>query len=267
MTEGPKSGGRPAGGPAPQQGGRAGDDPAPAKVWEVRVITLFPEAFPGALGLSLTGRALDRGLWRLRTFDLRSFGQGKHQNVDDTPAGGGAGMVLRADVMGRAIRAASVGVPADRDRWPLVYLSPRGLPFDQTRARRLAGAEGVTLVCGRFEGLDERVIEHFGIEEISLGDFVLTGGEIAAQAVIDAAVRLIPGVLGNIASTETESFTEGLLEYPQYTRPAVWEGRAIPEVLTSGDHGAVERWRRKKAEDLTRKRRPDLWQAYLDRRK
>lgn len=238
------------------------DRPMLKGAWVARVITLFPDVFPGVLGASLTGRALDEGRWRLEPVDLRPFGEGKHRNVDDTPAGGGAGMVLRPDVMGRAIRFAMRDAPDDRARWPLVYLSPRGRPFDQATARRFAACRGITLICGRFEGLDERVIEHFGIEEVSLGDFVMTGGEIAAEAVLDATVRLLPGVLGNAASTEEESFSEGLLEHPQYTRPAEWEGRAIPEVLTSGDHGAVARWRREEAERLTRERRPDLWERH-----
>ncbi|AZQ66110.1 tRNA (guanosine(37)-N1)-methyltransferase TrmD [Silicimonas algicola] len=234
------------------------DRPRLKGAWTVKVITLVPDAFPGIPGLSLTGKALDQGLWVLDPIDLRTFGEGRHRNVDDTPAGGGAGMVLRADVMGRAIRFAMRDAPTDRARWPLVYLSPRGRPFDQATARRFAVTEGLTLICGRFEGLDERVIEHFGIEEISLGDFVMTGGEIAAEAVIDATVRLLPGVLGNSASTEEESFSDGLLEHPQYTRPSEWEGRTIPEVLTSGDHAAVARWRREEALRLTRERRPDL---------
>lgn len=232
--------------------------------WCAKVITLFPEAFPGVLGQSLTGRALELGLWALDTIDLRPFGEGRHRNVDDTPAGGGAGMVLRADVIARALAVAQAGVPGS-DSWPLVYLSPRGRRFDQVMARRFAGCEGITLVCGRFEGLDQRAIEHFGMEEVSLGDFVLTGGEIAAQAVIDASVRLIPGVLGNAQSTEEESYSAGLLEHPQYTRPAMWEGRAIPEVLLSGNHAAIARWRREQAEALTRTRRPDLWADYLNR--
>ena len=232
-----------------------GADPG---AWTAEVITLFPETFPGILGASLTGKALDEGKWRLKTVDLRVFGEGRHRNVDDTPAGGGAGMVLRADVMAKAIRQCGAD-RRDRAKWPLIYLSPRGHPFDQSRAAELARGEGATLICGRFEGLDERVIEAFDIEEISLGDFVLSGGEIAAQAVLDATVRLIPGVLGNAASTVEESFSEGLLEHPQYTRPAVWEGRPIPSVLTSGDHGAVDRWRRETSEALTRTRRPDLW--------
>lgn len=226
--------------------------------WIAKVISLFPEAFPGTLGLSLTGKALDLGLWRLEAIDLRTFGEGKHRNVDDTPAGGGAGMVLRADVVDAALCHAREGTPVDRARWPVVYLSPRGAPFTQATARRLAACDGLTLLCGRFEGVDQRVLDHHQIEEISLGDFVLTGGEIAAQAILDATVRLLPGVLGNAASTEEESFSDGLLEHPQYTRPAVWEGREIPAVLQSGNHAEIAKWRRAEAEALTRERRPDL---------
>ncbi len=261
MTKGGKSHGRLAIGATDRPRELMTDRPDLAGAWAARIITLFPETFPGVLQSSLTGKALQEGLWRLETIDLRTFGHGKHRNVDDTPAGGGAGMVLRADVMARAIRQAMTGAPDDRARWPLVYLSPRGRPFDQAMAERFAGTEGMTLICGRFEGLDERVIEHFDVEEVSIGDFVLTGGEIAAQAVLDATVRLIPGVLGNAASVEQESFSEGLLEHPQYTRPADWEGRTIPDVLTSGDHAAVKRWRREQSEQLTRERRPDLWKA------
>jgi tRNA (guanine37-N1)-methyltransferase len=231
-----------------------------ANVWTARIITLFPQAFPGVLGESLTGRALKDGLWQLETIDLRQIGDGKHRNVDDTPAGGGAGMVLRADVMGQAVQMAMQGA---RGGWPLVYLSPRGPRFDQAMARRLATADGVTMICGRFEGLDQRVIDHFGIQEVSLGDFVLTGGELAAQAVIDATVRLLPGVLGNAESTEEESFSHGLLEHPQYTRPAEWAGRAIPEVLMSGNHGEIAKWRQAEAERITKERRPDLWETYV----
>lgn len=227
--------------------------------WAARIVTLFPEAFPGTLGLSLTGKALTEGLWALETIDLRPFGIGKHRNVDDSPAGGGAGMVLRADVVAAALDQAAIGTPTDRTGWPVVYLSPRGTPFDQATARRWAGAEGITMLCGRFEGVDQRVLDHYAVEEVSLGDFVLTGGEIAAQAMIDATVRLLPGVLGNASSTEEESHSHGLLEHPQYTRPAVWEGREIPPVLTSGNHAAAETWRRAEAERLTRERRPDLW--------
>ena len=227
--------------------------------WTARIVTLFPDAFPGTLGLSLTGKALQEGLWCLEPIDLRAFGEGKHRNVDDTPAGGGAGMVLRADVVARAFDEAAIDAPQDRARWPVIYLSPRGKPFDQATARRLAGTDGVTMLCGRFEGVDQRVLDHYAVEEISLGDFVLTGGEIAAQAMIDAVVRLLPGVLGNAASTEEESHSHGLLEHPQYTRPAVWEGREIPPVLMSGHHGEIAKWRRSVAEKLTRERRPDLW--------
>ena len=224
-----------------------------------KVITLFPDAFPGTLGLSLTGKALDFGLWQLETIDLRQFGEGKHRNVDDTPAGGGAGMVLRADVVDAALRHAREATPVDRARWPVVYLSPRGAPFTQVTARRLAQADGITLLCGRFEGVDQRVLDHHQIEEISLGDFVLTGGEIAAQALLDAVVRLLPGVLGNAESAVEESFSDGLLEHPQFTRPQVWEGREIPAVLTSGNHAEIAKWRRAQAEALTAERRPDLW--------
>lgn len=230
--------------------------------WCAKIITLFPDAFPGTLGLSLTGKALQEGLWALETIDLRPFGIGKHRNVDDNPAGGGAGMVLRADVVAAALDEAAIGTPQDRDRWPVIYLSPRGKPFDQATARRLSEADGITLLCGRFEGVDQRVLDHYEVEEISLGDFVLTGGEIAAQALIDATVRLIPRVLGNQASTEEESFSDGLLEHPHYTRPTLWEGRAIPEVLLSGHHANIADWRRDEAERLTKERRPDLWRAY-----
>ena len=229
----------------------------------VKIVTLFPEAFPGTLGLSLTGKALDLGLWRLIPIALRPFGEGKHRNVDDTPAGGGAGMVLRADVLDRALDEAAVGATPDRLKWPLIYLSPRGRPFDQAMARRFAACDGMTMICGRFEGIDQRVIDHHQIEEVSLGDFVLTGGEIAAQAMLDATVRLLPKVLGNQASTEEESFSDGLLEHPQYTKPAEWQGLPIPDVLQSGHHGEIAKWRKSQAEELTKRRRPDLWQAYV----
>lgn len=229
----------------------------------VKIITLFPEAFPGTLGLSLTGKALDLGLWRLIPIALRPFGEGKHRNVDDTPAGGGAGMVLRADVLDRALDEAAVGANPDRLKWPVIYLSPRGRPFDQAMAHRFAACDGMTMICGRFEGIDQRVIDHHQIEEVSLGDFVLTGGEIAAQAMLDATVRLLPKVLGNQASTEEESFSDGLLEHPQYTKPAEWQGLPIPDVLQSGHHGEIAKWRKAQAEELTKLRRPDLWQAYV----
>ncbi|MGR3617301.1 MAG: tRNA (guanosine(37)-N1)-methyltransferase TrmD [Paracoccaceae bacterium] len=232
-------------------------------VWKAKIITLFPTAFPGVLGESLTGKALQEGLWQLETIDLRQFGIGKHRNVDDTPAGGGAGMVLRADVVGPAIEQAMRGTG---NKWPVIYLSPRGRPMTQGLMQDLAQADGVTLLCGRFEGVDERVLEHHNVQEVSLGDFVLTGGEIAAQALIDATVRLIPGVLGNHASTEEESFSSGLLEHPQYTRPPEWQGLSIPDVLMSGHHGNVAKWRREMSDKLTKERRPDLWQAHQDKK-
>ncbi|MFB9150036.1 tRNA (guanosine(37)-N1)-methyltransferase TrmD [Roseovarius ramblicola] len=258
MADTPRSHGRKSIRPSVRPRDLLTPNPTLARAWTAQVITLLPQAFPGVLGESLTGRALREGLWSLDTIDLRDFGEGRHRNVDDTPAGGGAGMVLRADVMGRAIDAASAGAPRGS---PLVYLSPRGAPLTQARARSLAAGPGVTLICGRFEGLDQRVIDHYDIEEISLGDFVMTGGEIAAQALIDTCVRLLPGVLGNESSTEEESFSEGLLEHPHYTRPAEWRGHTIPEVLTSGDHGRVAAWRREMSERLTAERRPDLWRA------
>ena len=232
-------------------------------VWKATVITLFPSAFPGVLGESLTGKALSDGLWQLDTVDLRRFGRGRHRNVDDTPAGGGAGMVLRADVVGDAIDEAQArsALPS-----PLIYLSPRGKPMTQGLMQTLARGPGVTLLCGRFEGVDERVLEHYNIQEISLGDFVMTGGEIAAQALIDATVRLIPDVLGNQESTVEESFSSGLLEHPQYTRPADWQGRTIPDVLMSGHHGKVAQWRQDQSEAITKARRPDLWAAFVKNR-
>jgi tRNA (guanine37-N1)-methyltransferase len=231
--------------------------------WTAKVLTLFPDAFPGVLGQSLTGKALQEGLWALEPIDLRIFGTGKHRQVDDTPAGGGAGLVMRADVLGRAMRMAGQGTPDNPNLWPRIFLSPRGKPFTQADAKRFSQAQGITMLCGRFEGVDQRVIDQFGMEEFSLGDFVMTGGEIAAQALIDATVRLIPRVLGNQASTEEESFSDGLLEHPQFTKPAVWEGRAIPEILLSGHHANIAQWRKAEAERLTKERRPDLWRAYL----
>jgi tRNA (guanine37-N1)-methyltransferase len=235
------------------------DTPELAGAWSAQVITLFPQVFPGVLGESLTGKALAEGLWQLHPIDLRQYGEGKHLNVDDTPAGGGAGMVIRADVLAKAISHAKAQA---RGVTPILYLSPRGKRIDQAMAQSLAQTDGIILICGRFEGVDERVIDHFGITEISLGDFILTGGEIAAMALIDATVRLIPRVLGNQHSTEEESFSDGLLEHPHYTKPADWEGRAIPEVLLSGHHAKITAWRRAMAERLTKIRRPDLWRAY-----
>jgi tRNA (guanine37-N1)-methyltransferase len=230
--------------------------------WTARVVTLFPDVFPGVLGASLTGRALVDGLWALETIDLRAHGVGRHRNVDDTPVGGGAGMVLRPDVLARALDRAAHGPAADRAHWPVIALSARGAPFTQARAQALSEARGITLVCGRFEGIDQRVLDAYGVEEIAIGDFVMSGGEIGAQALIDATVRLIPRVLGNQASVEEESFTSGLLEHPQYTKPVDWDGRKVPDILLSGHHGEIASWRRAEAERLTRHRRPDLWRAY-----
>ncbi len=225
------------------------------------VLTLFPEMFPGPLGVSLAGKALERGTWSLDVLDIRAHGLGKHRTVDDTPAGGGPGMVMRPDVLAAAIDAA-LADPVKAGR-PLAYLSPRGRVFDQAMARRWADAGGVTLVCGRFEGVDERVLEARQVEEVSLGDFVLSGGEPAAIVMIDAVVRLLPGVVGDEAVLNEESFADGLLEYPQYTRPQNWEGREIPAVLQSGHHAEIAAWRKSRAEDITRSRRPDLWDRHM----
>ena len=233
--------------------------PAP---WTVRVITLLPEAFPGILNRSVTGRALLQGLWQLEVIDLRAFGQGPHSAVDDRPAGGGPGMVIRPDVLAAAIEAAAEGAAADRAEWPIFCLSPRGRKFDQQMAAAWSCRRGVTLLCARFEGIDQRVLDHFAIPEISIGDFILSGGDIAAHALIDATVRTIPHVLGNRASIEDETFTRGLLEYPHYTRPRVWRGNCIPDVLLSGDHGRISAWRLSESERLTKSRRPDLWQSH-----
>ena len=225
--------------------------------WTATVLTLFPEMFPGPLGLSLAGTALADGIWALETVDIRDFARDKHASVDGTPFGGGAGMVMRPDVVDAAIEAA-----AD-PRGPLIYLSPRGYALDQARIRELSAGPAVTLLCGRFEGVDERVLEARGIEEVSLGDFVLSGGEPAAIALIDACVRLLPGVVGAVESLTEESFERGLLEYPHYTRPQVWQGRKVPEVLLSGHHERIRAWRSAEAETITRKRRPDLWAGYV----
>lgn len=224
--------------------------------WQATILTLFPEMFPGPLSISLLGKALEKGLWRLDVRDIRDHGLGKHRTVDDSPAGGGPGMVMRADVAAAAVDA------VERANRPLIYLSPRGKRLDQARVRELAGGPGAILLCGRFEGLDQRAIEARDMEEISLGDFVLAGGEIPAMALIEACVRLIPGVLGDHASTTEESFAAGLLEYPHYTRPQSFEGRPIPEVLTSGNHSEIDKFRQAEAESLTKRLRPDLWTLY-----
>jgi tRNA (guanine37-N1)-methyltransferase len=224
--------------------------------WRATVLTLFPEMFPGPLGVSLAGKALASGLWALEVRDIRDSATDRHRSVDDTPAGGGPGMVLRADILAKAIDLANVS--ADR---PRLLMSPRGRPLTQSRVAALASGPGPLIVCGRFEGIDQRVIDARDLEEVSIGDYVLSGGEIAAMAVIDACVRLLPGVMGKPESGEDESFSKGLLEYPQYTRPQDFEGRPIPSILLSGDHGKVAAWRRAEAEALTKARRPDLWVA------
>jgi tRNA (guanine37-N1)-methyltransferase len=223
-------------------------------MWRATVFTLFPEMFPGPLGLSLSGEGLARDIWALGVRDIRANGLGRHRTVDDTPAGGGPGMVIRADVLGASLDA---GLDED-DKRPRLLLSPRGMPFTQRRARMLAEGDGVVLICGRFEGVDERIIAARGLEEISIGDYVLSGGEIAAMVVCDACVRLLPGVMGAAASSVDESFESGLLEYPQFTRPRAWEGFEIPEVLLSGDHAKIKAWREAEALRLTQERRPDL---------
>jgi tRNA (guanine37-N1)-methyltransferase len=227
--------------------------------WRACVLTLFPEMFPGPLGHSLAGRALRDGLWSLDAEDIRAHGEGRHRQVDDTPFGGGAGMVMRPDVVDRAIAAA---MPAGDTR-PLLYLTPRGPLLDQALVRGLAAGPGVVLLCGRYEGVDQRVIEARAMREVSLGDYVLSGGEVAAIALLDACVRLLPGVMGAAESAVEESHAGGLLEYPHYTRPAEWQGRAVPPVLLSGHHAEVARWRRQESEAVTRERRPDLWNRPL----
>jgi tRNA (guanine37-N1)-methyltransferase len=224
-------------------------------MWRASVLTILPDVFPGPLGASLAGKALATGLWSLDIVDVRTFAIDKHRSVDDTPAGGGPGMVMKADVLARTIDAAAT------DDRPRLLLSPRGVPMTQARVDALAGGAGLVLVCGRFEGVDERVIAARGLEEVSIGDYVLSGGEIAAMVLIDACVRLLPGVMGKSGSSVEESFADGLLEYPQYTRPQLWEGQPIPEILLSGDHAKIAAWRRAQAERLTAKRRPDLWTA------
>ena len=226
------------------------------------ILTLYPEMFPGPLGISLAGRALEEGKWACETVHIRDFAADKHRTVDDTPAGGGAGMVLRCDVLAAAIDHATQSHPGN----PIIALTPRGTPLTQARVRTLAQGPGVTLLCGRFEGFDERIFAARPIEEVSVGDIVLSGGEPAALMLLDACIRLLPGVMGAASSGVEESFESGLLEYPHYTRPALWEGRAIPEVLRSGDHAKIAAWRKQQAEDDTRLRRPDLWERHIDAR-
>ena len=228
----------------------------PRQVWTAGVVTLFPGSFPGTLGMSICGKALDRGIWALKTLDIRDFAVDRHKTVDSSPYGGGPGMVLRPDVLDRTLEAISY-VPGRR-----ICLSPRGRRFDQAFAKELAHEPGVVLVCGRYEGIDQRVIEAREMEEVSLGDFVLTGGEIAAQALLDATVRLLPGVIGSEQGLDEESFEDGLLEYPQYTHPKIWKGRSVPEVLLSGNHKKIAEWKKQQSELVTRNYRPDLWEAY-----
>ena len=230
-------------------------------MWRATVLTIFPEMFPGPLGVSLAGKALGAGLWALDTRDIRVYATARHRTVDDTPAGGGPGMVMKADVLARALDA----VPADGR--PRLLMSPRGAPLTQARVTLLAKGQGAVILCGRFEGVDERLIPARALEEVSIGDYVLSGGEVAAMVLIDACVRLVPGVMGKEESGTDESFAGGMLEYPQYTRPSIFEDRPIPDVLTGGDHAKVKAWRRAQAEQLTRERRPDLWQAYQNRPK
>ncbi|EEE45579.1 tRNA (guanosine(37)-N1)-methyltransferase TrmD [Roseibium alexandrii] len=227
--------------------------------FKATILTLYPDMFPGPLGQSLSGRALEKGLWDIETSQIRDFAADKHRSVDDTPAGGGAGMVLRADILAKAIDAAA---PVEDPR-PRILMSPRGKPFTQAKAHQLAEGPGAVIVCGRFEGVDQRVIETRQLEEISIGDYILSGGEIGAITMLDAIVRLIPGVMGNMESADTESFETGLLEHPHYTRPAEFEGLTIPDVLTSGNHKKIHEWRLAEAERLTRERRSDLWYAYM----
>jgi tRNA (guanine37-N1)-methyltransferase len=225
-------------------------------MWRASILTIFPEMFPGPLGVSLAGKALAAKVWSLEAIDIRAHATDRHRTVDDTPAGGGPGMVMKADVLAKALDT------LPHDTRPRLLMSPRGRPLTQGRVQQLARGPGAVILCGRFEGVDERLIEARKLEEVSLGDFILSGGEPAALALLDACVRLIPGVMGKEASAAEESFSQGLLEYPQYTRPPVFEGLPIPEVLTSGDHAKVEKWRREQAERLTKERRPDLWAAY-----
>jgi tRNA (guanine37-N1)-methyltransferase len=227
-------------------------------IWRATVLTLFPEMFPGPLGVSLAGKALASGIWALEARDIRDSATDRHRSVDDTPAGGGPGMVLRADVLASAIDATEMAADAPKGR-PRLLMSPRGRPLTQSKVQALAAGPGPLIVCGRFEGVDQRVIEARQLEEVSVGDYVLSGGEIGAMALIDACVRLLPGVMGKLASGTEESFSDGLLEYPQYTRPQTFEGQPIPEILISGDHAKVAAWRQAEAEALTRERRPDLW--------
>ena len=231
--------------------------------FHAQILTLYPEMFPGPLGISLAGRALEEGKWSCAPIQIRDFATDKHRTVDDTPAGGGAGMVLRADILSAAVEHAAAADPTI----PILAMTPRGTPISQARIRELAAGSGVTLLCGRFEGFDERLFDaHPEIDQVSMGDIILSGGEIGALMLLDACIRLLPGVMGASSSGDEESFEQGLLEYPHYTRPNDWEGRMIPEVLRSGDHAKIAAWRKQQAEEITRLRRPDLWGRYKDAR-
>lgn len=230
--------------------------------WQATLLTLYPEMFPGSLGLSLAGRALEKGIWSLDTVNIRDYATDKHRTVDDTPFGGGAGMVMRPDILDTALNAVKKRETAARA--PVLYMSPRGRLLDQSLVKELAQGSGVTILCGRYEGIDQRVIEAHDIQEVSVGDYILSGGELAAKILMDAVVRLLPGVMGNMDSAQEESFEEGLLEYPLYTRPADWKGRQVPDVLTSGHHEKIRALRQAQSEEITRQRRPDLWQRHLD---
>ncbi|MBQ9271331.1 MAG: tRNA (guanosine(37)-N1)-methyltransferase TrmD [Alphaproteobacteria bacterium] len=226
-------------------------------VFKAKILTIFPEIFPGFLGTSLTGKALTEGIWQLETINIRDYAFDKHGSVDDTPCGGGAGMIMRPDVLGAAIEH-------NYKDGKIIYMSPKGKPLTQAKVHKLSQETNLTIICGRFEGIDERVIEEYGVEEISIGDYILTGGEQAAMIMLDAIVRLLPGVLGNAASTENESFEQNLLEYPQYTRPIEWKGRKVPDILISGHHENIAKWQRQQALQITRTRRPDLFEKILD---
>lgn len=234
-------------------------------MWHAQIFTIFPEMFPGSLGQSLAGKALENGIWGYETINIRDFATDKHSSVDDSPYGGGAGMVMRADVLGKALEN-----KLENDS-KLIYMSPRGKVFSQNMAYELANCKKISIVCGRFEGVDERVLQHFNAEEVSIGDYILSGGEVAATVLMDACIRLLPGVIGNESTHEQESFSEnenftGLLEYPLYTRPSNWNGLRVPDVLVSGNHAEIDKWRLSEAEKLTKARRPDLWQKYLEKR-
>ncbi len=237
-------------------------DISASDIWTATILSIQPQMFPGPLGESLCGRALREKLWALHSVDIRGFATDKHRTVDDTPAGGGPGMVLRADVLAKAIDQT---IAKSDEQNPLIYMSPRGKPLTQKRAHELATGPGVTILCGRFEGVDQRLLEARNIEEISIGDYVLSGGEIAAMVLIDSVVRLLPGVIGSADSLDSESHENGLLEYPHYTKPRQWEGREIPAILLSGNHGKIEKWRAQQARELTKSRRPDMWARFKDR--